>query len=154
MSFAALVALVGLFLAVPAADAPAQLPPEPPPRPAPRPAPTPTRLTAREARAPHLPTGGGDGAPRSVWDALADCESGRWDPDGAPIPGSADWAEHSGYAGGLQWAAETWEEFRDPWMPAAAYDAPREAQTAVAAKVLTAQGWDAWPVCSRRIGAR
>lgn len=96
--------------------------------------------------------------PRTVWDRLADCESGRWDRRGRPIPGTARWddgiSRRSFYEGGLHFHPQTWERFRDPDMPAHAGAATREQQIRVAERVLDAQGWRAWPVCSRKLRLR
>ena len=92
---------------------------------------------------------------RSVWDRLADCESGEWTGDGGFVQGSASWSATAGtFEGGLQFHPGTWDGFKDPGMPAAAYDATRAQQIAVAERVLDAQGWRAWPVCSRKLGLR
>lgn len=95
---------------------------------------------------------------RSVWDDLADCESGLWGPDGVPQPGTARWSygltETGLFEGGLQFHPPTWDEFRDPGMPDHAGAATREQQIVVAERVLDAQGWKAWPVCSRKLGLR
>lgn len=92
---------------------------------------------------------------RSVWDRLADCESGSWTGDGGFVDGSANWAATAGtFEGGLQFHPDTWDGFRDPGMPGAAYEASRAQQIAVAERVLEAQGWRAWPVCSRKLGLR
>lgn len=85
----------------------------------------------------------------SVWDRLAQCESnGEW-----------DYGPHSGwgsgiYEGGVQFHPTTWDAYRDPSMPDAAYRASREQQIVVAERVLAAQGWRAWPSCSRKLGLR
>lgn len=76
------------------------------------------------------------------WDALAECESdGTWNLD----------AYHDG---GLQFASGTWTAFKLPGYPPHAFQASREMQIAVAVRVLAAQGWAAWPTCSRRLGLR
>ena len=84
----------------------------------------------------------------TVWDAMARCEAGgRWDA-----------VRTSGgrvlYAGGLQFAARTWNAFRPDGFPESAADASREQQIEVAERVLARQGWGAWPTCSRRLGLR
>lgn len=105
---------------------------------------TPPRVTA--AAVPADPT---------RWDRLADCESGEWDRHAQPVPGTARWDDHrGGYEGGVHFAPSTWDANRDPSMPDAAYLAPRDVQIIVAERVLARQGWGAWPVCSRKIGAR
>jgi hypothetical protein len=92
---------------------------------------------------------------RLVWDRLADCESGSWTGDGGFVEGSATWTATAGmFEGGLQFHPNTWDGYKDPGMPGAAYDASREQQIAVAERVLADQGWVAWPVCSRKLGLR
>lgn len=114
------------------------------------PAPEP-EATAAEAAAP-------EPAPepqRSVWDRLADCESGSWTGDGGFVEASANWSATAGtFEGGLQFHPDTWDGFKPAGYPGAAYEASREQQIAVAEKVLDAQGWGAWPVCSRKLGLR
>ena len=92
---------------------------------------------------------------RTVWDDVADCESGEWDRHGVPIEGTADWAYDDGlFEGGLNFHPDTWDWLRDPEHPDAAFDASREVQMLVAERVLEVQGWRAWPVCSRKLGLR
>lgn len=93
---------------------------------------------------------------RTVWDDLADCESGQWKPGGGFVEGSADWSSsvHRTFQGGLQFHPTTWEWLKDDDMPVKAYDATRAQQIEVAERVLDAQGWEAWPVCSRKLGLR
>lgn len=96
----------------------------------------------------------------AVWDRLADCESGAWDRDGRPVPGTATWdyglrpSEDGFFQGGLQFHPVTWDEFRDADMPDHAGQASRAQQIAIAERVLEAQGWEAWPVCSKKLGYR
>ena len=80
----------------------------------------------------------------ALWDALARCEAG------------GDWAADTGngYAGGLQFAPSTWHGFGGGSYARSAADANREEQVAVAEIVLAAQGWEAWPACSRLLGLR
>ena len=96
--------------------------------------------------------------PVTTWLRLADCESGEWDADATPIPGSAEWDYGADadtmFEGGLHFEPSTWDEFRDPSMAAHAGDAVPLAQLVVAERVLDAQGWQAWPVCSRKLGLR
>jgi Transglycosylase-like domain/Peptidase family M23 len=78
----------------------------------------------------------------ALWDALAACEaSGNW---------SADTG--NGYAGGLQFAPGTWLGHGGGSYARSASGATREQQIAVAELVLAAQGWRAWPACSRLLG--
>ena len=93
---------------------------------------------------------------RTVWDDVADCESGHWTGSGGFVEGSADWAsrKHRTFQGGLQFHPTTWRWLRDRDMPVHAADATREQQIEVAERVLARQGWKAWPVCSRKLGLR
>jgi resuscitation-promoting factor RpfA len=79
----------------------------------------------------------------STWDKVAQCESG------------GNWAisTGNGYYGGLQFSASTWKAFGGGAYASTANKATREQQIAVAEKVLAAQGWNAWPVCSKKAGA-
>lgn len=103
---------------------------------------------------------------RSVWDRLAECESGNWVDGGASfVKGSARWywgrpgTEVPPWGtrihhGGLQFHPDTWMWLAPEGFPEYAYDATREQQIAVAERVLETQGWRAWPVCSRKLGLR
>jgi murein DD-endopeptidase MepM/ murein hydrolase activator NlpD len=94
----------------------------------------------RQARSQAALSAPGDG----IWDALSLCEAGgRWAYDGS-----------SGFDGGLQFHPDTWTAYRLPAYPERAYEATRDQQIAVARRVLASQGWQAWPVCSRRLGLR
>ncbi|MDX1510319.1 MAG: transglycosylase family protein [Nitriliruptorales bacterium] len=96
----------------------------------------------------------------SVWDRIADCESGDWDRNGNPIPGTARWdygltfSHGDIFEGGPNFHPATWDAFRDADMPGHAGRATRQQQIIVAERVLAAQGWRAWPVCSRKLGLR
>lgn len=80
----------------------------------------------------------------SVWDDLARCESGeRW-----------HIATGNGYFGGLQMDMTFWRRHGGLQYAARPDLASRAAQIAVAEAGLAVQGFGAWPVCSRRIGAR
>jgi hypothetical protein len=100
---------------------------------APPPPPPPT--TAPPAPAPPASNG-------AVWDQLAMCESG------------GNWAMNSGngYSGGLQFYHGTWIGNGGGQFATYAYQASREAQIAVAERVLASQGWNAWPGCARQLG--
>lgn len=80
-------------------------------------------------------------APDSAWDKLAECESG------------GNWKINTGngYYGGLQFSPTTWRAFGGKGMP---HQASREEQIRVAERTLAGQGWNAWPVCSRKAGVR
>ena len=104
------------------------------------PVPGPTR-TVTVSRAKPRAT---DRSTGSVWDRLAQCESGgRWSYNGG-----------SGYDGGLQFAPSTWTAYKPAGYPAYAWQASRSQQIAVAEKVKAAQGWGAWPACTRKLGIR
>jgi hypothetical protein len=76
-----------------------------------------------------------------VWDRIAKCESGgRWNT-----------STGNGYSGGLQFSPGTWRAYGGS---GSASHASRTEQIAVAERVLAAQGWGAWPSCSRKAGAR
>ena len=75
------------------------------------------------------------------WSGVAQCESG------------GNWAINTGngYYGGLQFSQSTWRAFGGS---GSAAGASRDEQIAVATRVQAAQGWGAWPVCSKKAGAR
>lgn len=79
---------------------------------------------------------------QAVWDQLAQCES------------SGDWHVNSGngFYGGLQFYQPTWEQYGGTRFAPRADLATPEEQVAVARNVQHAQGWQAWPSCSRRLG--
>jgi len=87
---------------------------------------------------------GGAGAPAewTVWDDLADCESG------------GDWAINTGngYFGGLQFLGSTWVAYGGQEFAARADLATREQQIVVAERVREDVGFGAWPACSRKHG--
>ncbi|MFP7366497.1 transglycosylase family protein [Corynebacterium callunae] len=80
----------------------------------------------------------------SVWDQLAQCESG------------GNWAINTGngYSGGLQFNAQTWLAYGGGAYASDAAAASREQQIAIAEKVQAAQGWGAWPACTASMGIR
>lgn len=88
--------------------------------------------------------------------ALADCESGLWIDGGAAfVEDSATWTSSVGlYEGGLQFHPGTWDAYRDAGHPDNAAQASRVEQIVVADRVRAAQGWGAWPACSRKVGLR
>lgn len=91
--------------------------------------------------APLAMAGTADAAPAGVWDRLAQCES------------SGDWSANTGngFSGGLQFTPSTWKAFGGEGR---AHDASRAEQIAVAERVLSGQGWKAWPACSAELGLR
>lgn len=88
--------------------------------------------------APSAPSGGG-----GKWEIIAQCESG------------GNWSISTGtFEGGLQFFPQTWAAYGGGQYAAHAYQATKAQQIAIAEKVLAAQGWSAWPVCSRKAGYR
>ncbi|MFP5334090.1 MAG: transglycosylase family protein [Actinomycetes bacterium] len=77
----------------------------------------------------------------SVWDRLAQCESG------------GNWSINTGngYYGGLQFSLQTWRAYGGTGYP---HENSREQQIAIAERVLDGQGWGAWPSCSSKLGLR
>ena len=76
----------------------------------------------------------------TVWDRLAQCESG------------GNWAINTGngYYGGLQFNLGTWRSYGGPGYP---HTASRETQIAIATKVRNASGgYGAWPGCAASLG--
>ena len=76
----------------------------------------------------------------TVWDQLAQCESG------------GNWAANTGngYYGGLQFNLSTWHAYGGPGYP---NTASRATQIAIATKVRDARGgYGAWPACSQSLG--
>ncbi len=76
----------------------------------------------------------------TVWDALAQCESG------------GNWAINTGngYYGGLQFNVGTWQSYGGTGLPS---QASRETQIAIATKVRDASGgYGAWPGCAAKLG--
>jgi len=80
----------------------------------------------------------------SVWDRLAQCESG----------GNWHINTGNGFSGGLQFAPGTWSGFGGDEFAPRADLASREQQIVMAQRVLRVQGWGAWPACSRKLGLR
>ena len=93
------------------------------------------------AGAPVALAGTASAAPQSAWDKLAQCESG----------GNWNASTGNGYYGGIQFNARTWKSFGGSGMP---HQASKAEQIAVAERTLAAQGWNAWPACSRKMGLR
>lgn len=80
----------------------------------------------------------------SVWDTLAQCESG------------GDWSINTGngYQGGLQFSPSTWAAYGGTQFAPTANLATREQQIAIAEKTQASQGWGAWPACTAKMGLR
>jgi resuscitation-promoting factor RpfA len=77
-----------------------------------------------------------------TWDRLAGCESG----------GNWHINTGNGFYGGLQFTAGTWRGFGGGAYASRADRATRVEQIFIAERVLRAQGWNAWPACSRKLG--
>ncbi|HEX3005483.1 MAG TPA: transglycosylase family protein [Angustibacter sp.] len=92
--------------------------------------------------APIALAGPAQAASGSTWDRLAQCES------------SGNWAINTGngYYGGVQFSAQTWRAFGGGAYAPTANRASRAQQIVIAERVLDAQGWGAWPACSRKLG--
>jgi LysM repeat protein len=115
----------------------------------PLPAPALTRVVSVERRAAPATSSRRSTATRSsaapasgsVWDRLAQCESG------------GNWGINTGngYSGGLQFSPGTW---RANGGTGSAHNASRAEQIRVAERVRASQGWGAWPACSARLGLR
>jgi uncharacterized protein YabE (DUF348 family) len=76
----------------------------------------------------------------TVWDSLAQCESG------------GNWAINTGngYYGGLQFNLGTWQSYGGTGLPS---EASRETQIAIATKLRDASGgYGAWPGCASSLG--
>ncbi len=81
-------------------------------------------------------------AAASVWDKVAQCESG------------GNWKINTGngFYGGVQFAAGTWKAYGGKTYASQAHLATKAEQIAIARRVLAGQGPGAWPTCSRRAG--
>lgn len=80
----------------------------------------------------------------SVWDRLAQCESGgRWSINSG-----------NGYYGGLQFSRSTWLAYGGGAYAPTANLATREQQIAIGVKTQASQGWGAWPSCTLKLGIR
>ena len=77
----------------------------------------------------------------SVWDRLAECESG------------GNWSINTGngYYGGLQFSLSTWRAYGGKGYP---HENSRAQQIAIAQKLQAAAGWGQWPACSSKLGLR
>lgn len=77
----------------------------------------------------------------SVWDSLAQCESG------------GNWSINTGngYYGGLQFSLRSWQGVGGTGYP---HEASREEQISRGQMLQARQGWGAWPACSSRLGLR
>jgi resuscitation-promoting factor RpfA len=89
-----------------------------------------------------LATASSSQAAGTVWDRVAQCESG------------GNWSINTGngYYGGLQFSDSTWDGFGGERYAATANRATKAEQITIAKKVLQAQGPGAWPTCGQRAG--
>jgi uncharacterized protein YabE (DUF348 family) len=95
-----------------------------------------TKTTAKKSSGSSSSTPSG-----SVWDKLAQCESG------------GNWSINTGngYYGGLQFSLSTWRAYGGNGYP---HQASREEQIGIAKKLQADAGWGAWPACSSKLGLR
>ena len=95
-------------------------------------------LANRENRPAAAASSGGGG---TVWDRLAQCESG------------GNWAINTGngYYGGLQFLLSTWRANGGSGYP---HQNSREEQIRVAENLRATSGFAPWPACSRKLGLR
>lgn len=119
-------------------DAEEQLTPRPlPEAPAPKPVAKAAATAVTSTPKPRVsyPTVSGG----SVWDRLAQCESG------------GNWAINTGngYYGGLQFTLSTWQSVGGSGYP---HQASREEQIARAEILLARSGWGQWPACASKLG--
>ena len=77
----------------------------------------------------------------SVWDRLAQCESG------------GNWSINTGngYYGGLQFSLSSWRAVGGSGLPS---DASRDEQIMRGQMLQARQGWGAWPACTAKLGIR
>lgn len=107
-----------------------------------------TTGVARAEAAARAATSSGSGSSSvsgSVWDSLAQCETG------------GNWSHPTvsgGFSGGLMFHSATWNANGGQAYAATASGATREQQITVAERVLAQSGWGAWPGCSRKLGLR
>ena len=80
----------------------------------------------------------------SVWDKVAQCESG------------GNWSINTGngYYGGIQFNNQTWRAYGGTKYAPRADLATRDQQIDIAKKVQANQGWGAWPSCTSQLGIR
>jgi uncharacterized protein YabE (DUF348 family) len=105
------------------------------------PEPTRTSSSAKRSSSSAKRSSGSTPASGSVWDRLAQCESG------------GNWSINTGngYYGGLQFSLSTWRAYGGSGYP---HQNSRAEQIAIAQKLQAAAGWGQWPACSRKLGLR
>jgi hypothetical protein len=127
----------GVSLVAPATDAAESLEGEPIPTPAS--APMEATLYAVAAPPPQRVV---TYAGTSVWDDLAQCESG------------GNWAINTGngYYGGLQFGYGTWHQYGGGEFAEYPHQASRDEQIIVAERLRVARGYAPWPACRAELG--
>jgi resuscitation-promoting factor RpfB len=98
------------------------------------------RVGTKTAAPPPAPATSNFASGSTVWDSIAQCESG------------GNWATNTGngYYGGLQFSVGTWNAYGGSGLPSSA---SRETQIAIATKVRNASGgYGAWPACAASLG--
>ena len=118
--------------------------------PIPTPASAPMEATLQTVPTPRAATAAPAPAPQSVvtydgstvWDALAQCESG------------GNWAINTGngYYGGLQFSLGTWQGYAGGEFAAYPNEASRDQQIIVAERLRAARGYAPWPACRAKLG--
>ncbi len=104
------------------------------PAPAPSPSSSSSSPSPSKPSSPPVATG-------SVWDRLAQCESG------------GNWSINTGngYYGGLQFNLGTWRAYGGTGYP---HENSRETQIAVATRLHAERGFNPWPACADKLGLR
>jgi LysM repeat protein len=99
--------------------------------------------SSRHSTSPRPSSSASSGAAsgNTVWDRLAQCESG----------GNWSTSTGNGFYGGLQFTQSSWRAAGGSGSP---QNASRSEQIRVAQRLQQMQGWGAWPVCSRKAGLR
>lgn len=91
-------------------------------------------------QAPPPPSGeNGDPNDPATWDRMAQCEAG------------GNWAANTGngYYGGLQFSVGSWQRYGGTGYP---HQASKATQIEIGKRLQAAEGWGAWPGCSRELG--
>lgn len=96
---------------------------------------TTSEAPATAEQAPPTSSGGDD----SVWDRLAQCESG----------GNWHINTGNGYYGGLQFALSTWQSVGGTGYP---HEHSRETQIEMGKRLQARAGWGQWPSCASKLG--
>ncbi|MBW1602754.1 transglycosylase family protein [Streptomyces sp. JJ66] len=95
-------------------------------------------VTGAGVALPLLGASGAHAVDGTVWDRVAECESGgAWSANGG-----------TGYYGGFQLPLDTWERYGGTAHADRPDLASRNQQIAVAEEILAQQGPDAWPTCA------